>query len=979
MAELPEKRPLLQNGHENAPVQFQESWGAGLSEPLVPSEPIDRLLLCRQATSKAPAIWIEGEGSPASYADLLGAARAAAAELLTLSWPSIEEGEHRIMPMLLRTKDGFETVAGALSCLMAGVAYTALDVIAQPGERLEYMVKVLAAPGALISEGAEVELKHRAYALLSEIQTLIIVRPDSIPASSNGLPLTSLAHAMGLYWTSGSTGRPKGVVVPCGAAMTHYVDYLPKFGIGLGDRVLRTTAISFDVTFSIVFGALLHGATICWPISEVLKDPEALSRVCEQFSVKFLCMVPTCLSMFLEQHRFPVCTRHLGCAGEALHWPLVDRLLETHGSDAPEFHNRYGPTECSNISTVNCNVGAAAVRESATVPVGTPCAHRELHLVDWPEGALGEGELWITGLGLAFGYFKQPDVTNKAFMALPTNAKGPAGKAGCRAYKTGDVMRWSARGELIFCGRVDHQLKLRGNRVELAEIEGVFKECPGAGVTECVVVAEGVGEAVRLVAFASPKSANVHLLTQTATAKLPSYMVPAVIMTIDEWPRGSTGKTDRNALVKIAADTAPQTQLGGVMELDSLGQIRQRRAKLDEREVTITSNLRSFFIVGLLYSHMWPRPQFYEVCHDGLYVEGLTSRDFWVLDQSTCFQGDCRPELRFVSFLSSFTWFDRTTRLVLVAGYQDSLDLKPLLWNMRDSVVLVLFVIDKLIIQNIQLWWLGPFFLCRLLSQLGAYMGRYRFLIYAGYYFGVIFYIVAGCPSRTPLTFPLIYWFAVEIGPMLRQQLKKWNFGEHVSYRWLWCSLIVIVWSLNTWLTLFEEENPRNPEYAKIGQQFCGASSFGVVAWNVVEHVFETIRNAAFPAAFAMLVSKTGWHLPSTWSIGTLLIMLPTYSSGWILAQMEIDFVVSAKPLYNRFCEHGQTLVGGILNEAARYVNDLAYSVQTDGGWAAAGWMVMCSYGICVLTYLCEGFISQQIVGFILLTRRQLGQLCQRR
>merc|ERR1711998_365208 len=142
---------------------------------------------------------------------------------------------------------------------------------------------------------------------------------------------------------------------------------------------------------------------------------------------------------------------------------------------------------------------------------------------------------------------------------------------------------------------------------ELGEIEAVFKGTKEQCVTECVVIAEGSGAGMRLVAFVSPKTVDVASIAKSASVKLPAYMMPSRILAIDEWPRGSTGKVDRKALAALAAESAgpEESSVTGIaLEQDSLGQMRMRRGKLDPREVTLLANMRTILCLGLLQAHL---------------------------------------------------------------------------------------------------------------------------------------------------------------------------------------------------------------------------------------------------------------------------------------------------------------------------------------------------------------------------------------
>lgn len=862
---------------EEAEVAALAHPGQGPSEPRMPDEALHSILLRMHSSSRSPALWLEGEKEPVSYQTLLLAAKQIAGLLAEVQWSSdfLEAGKPRVVPMLLQTQDGFEVVAGALGVMMSGAAFSALDIVAHPADRIRYMLQTTEAPVALTSAAASSLLQPFQDLSLSIITMTTLAQARSLSAADvREPPDVESTKPMALYWTSGSTGRPKGVLISSKAALTHYIYYLPQFGIGSGKTALRTTAISFDVTFSVVFGTLLHGGAVCWPRTQVLRDPDAMVDVCEKYKVNFLCTVPTSLSVFLELANFPKSVEHVGCAGEALHWSLVDKLgSSTH---VPMLHNRYGPTECGNISTLNTNV-ALAPRLDPTVPVGKPCAHRQLHLVDWEDGNKGEGELWISGPGLSFGYLGQPELTDAAFQALPVQAKGPAVKPGCRAYKTGDVVRWNQNKELVFCGRVDHQVKIRGNRVELGEIEAVFKNIEGKPVSECVVIAEGQGQAMRLIAFVSPKTVDVAAVAKVAAVQLPSYMMPSRILAIDEWPRGSTGKVDRKALAALAEDASASPKEGCgdaiALEQDSLGQMRMRRGKLDPREVTLLANMRFVFCLGLLHEHL--------MADGAVYLPPAGTP--WTAGD--WFAGLMTAPLR---------TFDHTTVFMLLVGFQDSLDVKPFVWNTRDTIVLLYGLFFRFAILEGSSWWSWPFVWVRLLAILGNRVGGRvgRLVVYGCWLAFCAWVRETQCPSPTnswlfslpipgwsPVSgymvgatlgnFEVMFWLGLELGPNLRSLLQRHDYFSKQKGKPLLAACFLAMFVLLPWVF------PKMLDPA--AHSLCPAEAFQTRK-DLLAPLLNALTALVTLAGFLILAVPAGLHLPPTWALSSVLISYPFWS-----------------------------------------------------------------------------------------------------
>jgi acyl-CoA synthetase (AMP-forming)/AMP-acid ligase II/aryl carrier-like protein len=311
---------------------------------------------------------------------------------------------------------------------------------------------------------------------------------------------------------------------------------------------LLVSPVAFDSAMAGVFWTLCSGGTLVVPADDEHKDPAALRRLIEEHGVTHVLCLPSLYAWVLDAASLQT-LRSLQVvivAGEACPAALTER----HQRLLPqvELHNEYGPTECSVWSTV---YQAGTVDEQAGVPIGRPIARAQVYIAErpWrlsPNGLPGEG--LIGGAGVADGYLDRADLTAERFVPDPwTN------RPGARLYRTGDRLRWLANGQIDFLGRVDHQVKLRGYRIELEEIEASISAYPE--VRECAVAVRGDAGAERLVGYVVPQggasgvsASFVDRIREFLGTRLPPYMVPAAIVVLDALPKTPNGKVDRARL-----------------------------------------------------------------------------------------------------------------------------------------------------------------------------------------------------------------------------------------------------------------------------------------------------------------------------------------------------------------------------------------------------------------------------------------------
>ncbi|MET4731026.1 amino acid adenylation domain-containing protein [Lysobacter enzymogenes] len=359
---------------------------------------------------------------------------------------------------------------------------------------------------------------------------------------------------MYVLYTSGTTGEPKGVMLEHAGVAALLQWMIRAYAFDGADRVLQKTPYTFDASVWELFLPLLSGGTVVLAEPDAHRDPAYLAATVAAAGITTLQLVPSMLRHVLDQPEWSRCggLRHLFCGGEALTGDLVAAV---HAQFDIPVHNLYGPTEASvQVLTWTCRRGQA----HAHVPIGRAIPGVVTHVFD-TDGrpvAPGEtGELHLGGIALARGYLDRPELTAQRFLQRPGE---PAPHH--RLYRTGDLVREDADGCFHYAGRIDDQVKVQGNRVELGEIEACLARA--AGVSAAAVLAETSAEtgAVRLVAFVRAGAEVAPRLAELRAhlaAHLPDYMIPAQFRRVDRFPLTAHGKLDKAAL--RAGPSAPLT------------------------------------------------------------------------------------------------------------------------------------------------------------------------------------------------------------------------------------------------------------------------------------------------------------------------------------------------------------------------------------------------------------------------------------
>jgi amino acid adenylation domain-containing protein len=435
-----------------------------------------------------------------------------------------------------------EMVIGLLGILKAGGAYVPLDPD-YPVPRLQFLLEDSQVPVLLTQSHliARLPAPNALVVGLDSEWNRIAAYSGSNPERQSGPD--NLAYVI---YTSGSTGNPKGVMVEQAALSNFIRSAIDSYSITSHDKILQFASSSFDAAAEEIYPTLSQGATLVLRTTEVLNSMETFLAFCanQQLTVLYL---PTAYwhSLLADiqttRKHWPDCIRMILIGGEAASGETVKQWMQ-HFADYPALLNEYGPTE-TTIVTTYCHLGRGNL---TTVPIGQPIANTQIYILDalnnpTPIGI--PGELGIAGRGLARGYLNRPELTLSKFIEVELFGEPK------RLYKTGDLARWREDGNLEYLGRLDHQVKLRGFRIELGEIEATLTQHDA--VREAVVVLIKEESNPRLAAYvtlATPIDDCATVLRTWLKARLPEYMIPAHIMSLEQLPLTPNGKIDRNAL-----------------------------------------------------------------------------------------------------------------------------------------------------------------------------------------------------------------------------------------------------------------------------------------------------------------------------------------------------------------------------------------------------------------------------------------------
>ncbi|WP_147143520.1 non-ribosomal peptide synthase/polyketide synthase, partial [Nocardia ninae] len=521
-----------------------------------------------QAARTPEATALSFEGTHLSYDEFAGKVNQLARWL-------IARGVGAESYVALGMRRSIDLVVGMYAVTVAGGAYVPLDPD-HPAERTEYILAT-ADPVCVLTSGTDLDIDTAQVRI--DLLDLSGLSEAPITDADRRAPLRPTNTAYVIF-TSGSTGRPKGVGVSHAAIVNRLVWMQSAYGLDTPDAVLQKTPATFDVSVWEFFWPLQIGARLVVAKPDGHRDPAYLAEVISTERITVTHFVPSMLAVFVADAAAAQCDslRLVFASGEALPPKPAHRLRELTGA---ALHNLYGPTEAA----VDVTFHEVVDTDTDTVPIGAPVYNTQVYVLDSrlrpvPVGVAGE--LYLAGTQLARGYVARPDLTSDRFVA------NPYGAAGERMYRTGDLVSWTSSGELEYLGRTDFQVKLRGLRIELGEIETALTALDE--VAQSVVVVRGdqhTGD--QLVAYVIPAPnvrVDTELLREDLAERLPAYMVPSVVLVLDEFPLNASGKLDRKALpapvFEAAVFRAPTTPVEEIVAATFAEVLGVERVGLDD-------------------------------------------------------------------------------------------------------------------------------------------------------------------------------------------------------------------------------------------------------------------------------------------------------------------------------------------------------------------------------------------------------------
>ena len=496
-------------------------------------------------------------------------------------------------------KRSIEMVVALLGILKTGAAYVPVDPD-YPAERIAYMIEDARVPVMLTQTWLRAKLPpHDGVTVCLDSEW------PQIAKSSDESPAIKVQPGQPAYviYTSGSTGQPKGAINSHLGICNRLLWMQDAYRLGPDDRVLQKTPFSFDVSVWEFFWPLLSGATLVVAQPGGHQDSSYLAQTISNHAITTMHFVPPMLAVFLEEKNLSekcASLRRVICSGEALPLELQERFFSVFRDERVRLHNLYGPTEAAvDVTFWECQRGG----EAQIVPIGRPVANTQIYLLDrrgQPVPVGVPGELYIGGSCVGLGYLGRPELTAEKFVPDPFRAELTArrfmptathGDEGAVLYKTGDLARWREDGAIIYLGRMDNQVKVRGFRIEPGEIEAVLNARPDVRESVVTVREDTRGER-RITAYVvrgretldadfelptgsdpsqtpafypgkprrQPFTSAVNAetlhgeeaasLRASLRARLPEYMVPAAFVSLDALPLSPNGKVDRRALPK---------------------------------------------------------------------------------------------------------------------------------------------------------------------------------------------------------------------------------------------------------------------------------------------------------------------------------------------------------------------------------------------------------------------------------------------
>lgn len=517
---------------------------------------VDAVVAAADRNPARPAIHVDGRTH--SYAELLERASCVAATLDRVGVPDASL-------VAIHGERTFSAYAGVLGTLLSGRGYVPLNP-SWPVSRSRSILRRSAAPAVVVA-GSALETVGELLVGYDEPLTVITPEvPDPIAPSDPGRHRVIAADGMApgsgylpptidggdiayLLFTSGTTGEPKGIGIPHDRAVAYLEATLDRYPIGPEDRCSQNFSLTFDLSVHDLFVTWAAGACLCVAPSRSVMAPAAFVR--EQRLTAWF-STPTTAAMMLKLRMlqpdvFPSLRWSLFC-GEALPVAIADAWLRA--APGSQLDNLYGPTEatiaCTAYRYSNATVPQAFFND--LVPIGRPFGRTRVAVVDEtlrPVADGESGELLLSGPQVALGYWRDPTRTDESFVRAP--ALDPAGPW----YRTGDRVSRTRAGDLIYRGRLDDQIKIRGHRVELGEVEAALLRASGSAAAVALGWPTTPAGADGIVGFVSGGDADEPTILVELRRHLPDYMVPTRVHRLDSIPQNSSGKADRKHLLAL--------------------------------------------------------------------------------------------------------------------------------------------------------------------------------------------------------------------------------------------------------------------------------------------------------------------------------------------------------------------------------------------------------------------------------------------
>ncbi|MGW6917088.1 amino acid adenylation domain-containing protein [Kitasatospora sp. NPDC054939] len=536
-------------------------------------------LFARVAVVRGDAPAVAGGGRESGYTEIDRLSDAVAARLTAAGL-----GRGALVGVLLERSH--RAPAWILGVLKAGAAYVPLDP-SYPAERLRFMAED-AGLAALV--GAP----DRAAAC--GLDTVPVVDPDAaglVPGPAPEPPGPD--DPAYVIYTSGSTGLPKGCVVTHGNVLELLRATLPLFAFDAGDRWTLFHSASFDFSVWELWGAWATGAAAVPVPADTAQAPEDFLRLLVDERVTVLNQVPSAFRYLAREYTDSgapaTALRYVVFGGESVDLDVVRGFLDAAPGPAPVMVNMYGITEIT-VHATHLVLTPEQLAGDTSSPIGRPLPHLSIDLLDDAQQPVADGEageMWVSGTGVATGYLNRPELTADRFRTVD----------GRRSYRTGDLARRLPDGRLAYLGRNDQQVKLRGHRVELGEVEAGLRAAAQVGDAAALVTRDGSGNDLltALVVPAAPGALDVPALRRHARTTMPAQLVPNRFHGVDALPFTASGKLDRRALAGLAAEAAaPRARILVVDPVDAgaLEELRRRH------EVTVALRPPAGELLGLV-------------------------------------------------------------------------------------------------------------------------------------------------------------------------------------------------------------------------------------------------------------------------------------------------------------------------------------------------------------------------------------------